>query len=280
MCSRGVSLTREELELLETLPRRLTCEDQKRRRVLKKRLRRAEMSPERRARENEASRHRQLRRRADPKTRAAENEKQRKRRAERSLETRASENEASRQRQVRRRAHLETRAAENERQRERRAERSQEKRASENDASREIAAKRVAELTLQARSAELKRKAEKEALRRAAMSRLESERVLQQQRVNAYRRRMNALSEGDRREMNEVRTQQCLHSSGEDGDESPTMDQKGQLQDVAIHGPVDGCDRQDVAARGPVASSSKPNALPLDHNVRQLFCGTVRCTCL
>ena len=69
-----------------------------------------------------------------------------------------------------------------------------------------------------------------------------------------------------------------LNINGEDGEERPTMDQKGQLQDVAIHGPVDGCDRQGVAARGPVPSSSKPNALPLDHNVRQLFCGTVCCT--
>ena len=148
VCSPGVSLTREEQELLETPPRRLTCEDKKRRRVLKKRLGRAEMSPERRASGNEASRQRQVQRRAEPETRATENDRKRKRRAERSPETRASENEASRQKE----------------------------------------AKRVAELTPQARSAELKRKAEKEALRRAGMSRLEHERVLQQQRDAYRRR--------------------------------------------------------------------------------------------
>ena len=54
----------------------------------------------------------------------------------------------------------------------------------------------------QARSAELKSKAEREALRRAGMSRREHEKVMQQQR-DAYRRRMNALCESERREMNE-----------------------------------------------------------------------------
>ena len=50
------------------------------------------------------------------------------------------------------------------------------------------------------------------------------------------------------------------------------------MQDAASHGPVDECDRQDVAALGPVPSGSKPYALSNDHNVRQLFCGIFRCT--
>ena len=70
-------------------------------------------------------------------------------------------------------------------------------------------------------------------------------------------------------------TQQLLHSSGEDGEGRSTMDRKGQFQDIAINGPVDECDRQDVAAQGPVPSRSHVNAAQHNHNVRQLFCGII-----
>ena len=161
VCSPDLSLTREELELLETQPRSLTSEGRKRRSALKRKLRLR--SPETRARDNK-------RRRQTEATRVA------------GLTPQARSAEL--------------------------------KRKAEKEALRSAA--RVAGLTPQARSAELKRKAEKEALRRAGMSRLEHERVLQQQR-DAYRRRMNALSESDRREMNERIRRRRRRQRSEDG---------------------------------------------------------------